>query len=504
MPAMRRSNRRRALEIAISGLIATSALALPNTARAAGFTDIAASPFRADIEWLATRGVTRGCTSATFCPRAPVTRGQMASFLVRMFGYPAAPAGDPFHDDDASDHEGDINRLYAAGITAGCAPGRFCPNGIVTREQMASFLVRALALRFGAGNDYAGDDDGSSHETDIDRLFFAGVTGGCATDRACPTGVVTREQMAAFLHRSQTAQPIGVPGFAGPLSYADPLPLAFIGPARFRGVTFNPDGSGATRTDAMGTIAPANATADQSVLVSGVQYAHLADGPMAGSWVKVELGPGRALGRAPAPPACTYEDVMTSRRNAADWGTTLLDTTYGLPRSYAPGDLVGTASAGLNAGHSVRAIIRADLAAMAADARSAGVPLQVASAYRSYDQQAATFRHWVSVGGLDQALLTSARAGHSEHQLGTTLDLTGLGGAPPWTYTDWAKTPPGAWIAANAWRYGFLVSYPRDELASTCYSYEPWHIRYVGRAVAATLHGSNMTLREAIWAAFGP
>jgi D-alanyl-D-alanine carboxypeptidase len=504
MPAMRTFTARRAIGLAISLLFAASALALPPTARAAGFTDIGSSPFRADIEWLAARGVTRGCTTTTFCPRQPVTRGQMASFLVRMFGFPAAPAGDPFRDDDASAHEGDINRLYAAGITAGCGPGRFCPNGAVTREQMASFLVRALGLRYGAGNDYVGDDDGSSHEGDIDRLFFAGVTGGCDADRVCPRSVVTREQMAAFLHRSQTARPIGVPGFAGQVTYADPVAVAFIGPARFRGVTFSADGSTATQTDAVGTILPASANADQSILVSGVAYAHLADGPMAGSWVKADLGAGRALGRAPAPPACAYADVLTSRRAAADWGTTLLDTRYMLPRSFVPGDLVGTSSAGLNAGHSVRSVIKADLAAMAAAARSAGAPFQVTSAYRSYDQQIATFRHWVSIGGMAKALLTSARPGHSEHQLGTTLDLTTLGGAAAWKSADWAKTPAGAWIAANSWRYGFLVSYPRGETASTCYSYEPWHVRYVGRPVAAAVRGSGMTLREAIWAAYGP
>jgi D-alanyl-D-alanine carboxypeptidase len=141
---------------------------------------------------------------------------------------------------------------------------------------------------------------------------------------------------------------------------------------------------------------------------------------------------------------------------------------------------------------------------MARDARAAGAPLQVVSAYRSYAQQAATFEYWVSVGGYQQALLTSARAGHSEHQLGTTLDVTSLGGAAPWTYADWGATPAGAWMAANAWRYGFVMSYEVGSTPVTCYSYEPWHYRYVGHATAAAVHASGMTLREAIWAAHGP
>jgi zinc D-Ala-D-Ala carboxypeptidase len=126
------------------------------------------------------------------------------------------------------------------------------------------------------------------------------------------------------------------------------------------------------------------------------------------------------------------------------------------------------------------------------------------SAYRSYAQQAAVFQYWVDIGGYQQALLTSARAGHSEHQLGTTLDFTSQGGADPWNYADWSSTPAGAWMAANAWRYGFVMSYPRDSLGVTCYSAETWHYRYVGRPIAAALHASGMTLRQAIWAAYGP
>jgi D-alanyl-D-alanine carboxypeptidase len=59
-------------------------------------------------------------------------------------------------------------------------------------------------------------------------------------------------------------------------------------------------------------------------------------------------------------------------------------------------------------------------------------------------------------------------------------------------------------MAANAWRHGFVMSYPRGETAATCYAYEPWHYRYVGRETAAAVRGSGMTLREAIWAAHGP
>jgi len=473
-------------------------------ASAATFTDIDGSPFAGEIEWLAAQGITGGCGGGRFCPRAPVTRGQMASFLVRMYGYTARPETDPFSDDDGTTHEASINHLFAAGITAGCADGRFCPNGLVTRAQMASFIVRARGLTHGAGSDHFADDDASTHESSLDRLFFASINRGCGPELACPNASVTREQMAAFLHRSVFAKPIGPAGFAEMVTHPSPIAVQLVGPARFRGFSFSADGATATRVAGSGTITPIKAIADQTGLVNGVRFAHLLDGPLAGSWVKVAPDLTRGLGRAPAPPRCTVEDRLTSRRGFDQHAITLLDTTYMLPSSYVPPDLVPTSSAGLIGGGSVRAIIRDDLAAMVAGAKAASAPLQVVSAYRNYAQQAVTFQHWVAVGGYQQALLTSARAGHSEHQLGTTIDFTHVGGRPAWEYADWGTTAAGKWMAANAWKHGFVMTYPRGETASTCYAYESWHFRYVGKAAAAAVRTSGMTLREAIWAAYGP
>jgi hypothetical protein len=164
------------------------------------FTDIDGSAFAASILWMADRRITTGCGAGRFCPRASVTREQMASFLVRALQLPAT-ATDSFGDDDGSAHQADINRLAASGVTGGCAPGRFCPAGTVTREQMASFLVRALQLP-ATTTDYFTDDDGSAHEADINRLAASGITGGCSATSFCPKASITREQMAAFLHRA--------------------------------------------------------------------------------------------------------------------------------------------------------------------------------------------------------------------------------------------------------------------------------------------------------------
>lgn len=162
--------------------------------------DVARTAFRDDILWIAHAGISDGCAVHRFCPTDEVTRAQMASFIVRALGLSEGGNVDYFTDDEGSPHEADINRLRHAGITLGCAPGRYCPARTVTREQMASFLVRALALG-PTSVDYFRDDEGSRHEADINALAASGVSNGCGPSRFCPLGTVTREQMAAFLRR---------------------------------------------------------------------------------------------------------------------------------------------------------------------------------------------------------------------------------------------------------------------------------------------------------------
>jgi hypothetical protein len=124
----------------------------------------------------------------------------MATFLVRALDLPAATR-DYYTDDEGSIHEPNINALARAGITVGCDSGRFCPNGTVTRAQMATFLVRALDLPR-ADDDHFTDDEGWTHEANINALAESGITHGCGSTTFCPNGRVTRGQMAAFLHRA--------------------------------------------------------------------------------------------------------------------------------------------------------------------------------------------------------------------------------------------------------------------------------------------------------------
>jgi subtilisin family serine protease len=173
--------------------------------QAARFRDIVDSVFADDIMWAAASGIAAGCGDNLFCPDDPVTRGQMAAFLTRALDL--TPSGtDRFTDDAGSVFGADIDALATAGITTGCNPpanDRYCPDDPVTRGQMAAFLTRALDLT-PSGTDRFTDDTGSVFGADIDALATAGITTGCnppANDRYCPDDPVTRGQLMAFLRR---------------------------------------------------------------------------------------------------------------------------------------------------------------------------------------------------------------------------------------------------------------------------------------------------------------
>jgi D-alanyl-D-alanine carboxypeptidase len=180
-----------------------------------------------------------------------------------------------------------------------------------------------------------------------------------------------------------------------------------------------------------------------------------------------------------------------------DPALTILDRTHSLAADDAPDDLVAASAAGLegiSALQQVRQVVIDDLAAMAAAWKAEGLTIEIESAYRSYADQAATFEDWVSRIGEEAARARAARPGHSEHQLGTAIDVV----SPGWSgrFGDWAtESAEGAWMAEHAWEFGFVMSYPAGGLADTCYGYEPWHYRWIGRDAAAAHRASGLTLR---------
>ena len=164
------------------------------------------------IEALAASGITGGCGASNYCPDDPVTRAQMAVFLERAMhgpGYtPTAATGALFADVAQGDFAADfIEQLFMDGITGGCDGLNFCPQNPVTRAQMAVFLLRA---RYGSGHlppaasgQMFGDvDPGHWAASWIEQFADEGITGGCGDGNFCPETSVTRAQMAVFLVRT--------------------------------------------------------------------------------------------------------------------------------------------------------------------------------------------------------------------------------------------------------------------------------------------------------------
>jgi zinc D-Ala-D-Ala carboxypeptidase len=209
-----------------------------------------------------------------------------------------------------------------------------------------------------------------------------------------------------------------------------------------------------------------------------------------------------AYGGSLPPPACRYDDVLTKHRAVSEWRMSLLDPIYKVTRGYVPTNLVSVSNANIGGSGKIRKAAVADLRAMAAAARNAGAGIKVKSAYRSYSQQASLYRQEVERYGLKRGRESVARPGHSEHQLGTTIDFTSAGSGAPWNYSDWADTKAGSWMKRNAWKYGWIMSYPKGTKSKVCYRYEPWHYRYLGREIAADVHASGLTLREYLWKNF--
>ncbi|MCQ3813973.1 MAG: hypothetical protein KTU85_06105, partial [Acidimicrobiia bacterium] len=175
------------------------------TVHPSGFIDVDPnSRHAADIGALAAAGIAPVCSQnpLRYCPEDMVTRAQMASFFVRALRLPTAASAGFLDVDPNSIHAADINNIYAAGITVGCSPLRYCPDSVITRARMASFFVRALRLPAAASAGFLDVDPNSIHAADIDALWgAAGLATVCGQSplRYCPDSVITRAQMASFL-----------------------------------------------------------------------------------------------------------------------------------------------------------------------------------------------------------------------------------------------------------------------------------------------------------------
>jgi hypothetical protein len=177
------------------------------------FADVSPNDlFYTEIGKLSARGVTLGCGGGNYCPNDPVTREQMAAFILRAKGEfnPPTPVSQRFGDvPPTSVFYNLIDRLAALGITVGCQsnPSLYCPSDPVSREQMAAFIVRGLGEfnpPIPPGQRFGDVPSGNTFYNFVDRLAVLNITLGCTPDHLmyCPNDSVTRAQMAAFLVRA--------------------------------------------------------------------------------------------------------------------------------------------------------------------------------------------------------------------------------------------------------------------------------------------------------------
>lgn len=168
------------------------------------------------------------------------------------------------------------------------------------------------------------------------------------------------------------------------------------------------------------------------------------------------------------------------------------------PQDYAPADLTYPDVSYVNEQPMRAATADALVQLVAAADAEAGLTLRVQSAYRSYDTQVSVYAGWVSSRGQAGADATSARPGHSEHQTGWAVDVTGASGACA-LEVCWGDTAEGEWVLANSYRFGLIVRYRADQTPVTGYESEPYHLRFVGVELATHMHDQGIETLEAVF-----
>jgi zinc D-Ala-D-Ala carboxypeptidase len=166
-----------------------------------------------------------------------------------------------------------------------------------------------------------------------------------------------------------------------------------------------------------------------------------------------------------------------------------------LPSDYVPSDLVTLEVRSRSADIKLRKDASQALNELFSSAAADNVSLLAVSAYRSYSYQAAIYKNYVASQGQAATDATSARPGHSEHQTGLAIDIGAVNRRCE-LEECFGQTSEGRWLAANAHNHGFIIRYPQHKRQLTGYSYEPWHLRFVGKDLAAELQKTALVMEQ--------
>jgi len=189
---------------------------------------------------------------------------------------------------------------------------------------------------------------------------------------------------------------------------------------------------------------------------------------------------------------------LTAEEAAEKGMLILVNKSHPIDKDYKPDDLVKIKYFVSDRSETTR-YMRAEAAEafhkLVDKAAADGMELKMTTAYRSYNFQKILFDNYVAKEGEEAANQYSARPGQSEHQTGLSVDVS----SPSVGYQlsdEYGNTEEGKWLAENAYRFGFIIRFPKGKEEITGYQYEPWHIRYVGLTAAKEIYKQNLTLEE--------
>ena len=396
---------------------------------------------------------------------------------------PDVAADAPYYDD--------IYRLYRAGILTGNdTAGTFTPDASIDRASMITIATRLVdkALRTSFTLEYKLNALSIKptlwlYPEDTWQLTVAPVPGGVELPEVIwtsanptiaavdETGLVTMVTAGVTTVTASTADgvrascEVHVMGRAVTEVTLDQSEISLYGGETAQlTATLAPENA-TNKTVYWRSSDPNVATVDETGLVTGVGTgtavitARSYSGPMAQCTVSVSRVFTQVNG-------VTYID-----------GIVIVNKSYPVPKSYAPGLLPEVNTAYLD---------------MKKAAAADGISIWARNSYRSYWTQKYIYEGYVSQRGRAAADRFSARPGYSEHQAGVAMDLNSLS-------FSFGETATGKWIANHCVEYGFILRYPKDKEAITGYMYEPWHVRYVGTELAQELYlgdGNFLTLEE--------
>ena len=165
-----------------------------------------------------------------------------------------------------------------------------------------------------------------------------------------------------------------------------------------------------------------------------------------------------------------------------------------LTEDYVPSNLENISTTYARSGMQLVKEAKEAFETLSENAKKEGMNVIAMSSYRSYDYQVNLYNNYVAQDGKEAADKYSARPGYSEHQTGLAVDVYNL----DLPYTSFEETEEFTWMQENAYKYGFILRFPKDKVNITGYQYESWHYRYVGKKVAKEIKDNNLTLEEYI------